>query len=60
MLLFGRERQAKTEIRKDELRLRAQCFDGHKERMTALRVRIFNGRWGDLWPHGHFAKDMAA
>lgn len=30
------------------------------ERMTALRVRLFNDRWSDLWPHGEFAQMKAA
>ena len=30
------------------------------ERMTALRVRLFNDRWNELWPHGQFAEKKAA
>lgn len=30
------------------------------ERMTALRVRLFNERWQDLWPHRKYQNEKAA
>ena len=103
--LEKRRKAARTETRRDELRLRAAYFRNHQhrmryaqfeamdlpigsgaiegtcknlvkgrldgvgmrwgvqigiEQMVALRVRWFNGRWNDLWPHGQFLDAQAA